>query len=71
MRSPRVPRAAGRRREPGQHRLISDRLGGGRVTFWTFVGMTMAVGGVLYFLGIKEQSGAFWGFSPVSSSSSC
>ncbi|MCB1464241.1 MAG: MFS transporter [Rhodobiaceae bacterium] len=41
---------------------VSDKYGGGRVTFWTFVGMIAAVGGVLYFLGIKEQPGAFWGF---------
>ena len=41
---------------------ISDRFGGGRVTFWTFLGMIVAVVGVLYFLGIKEQPGAFWGF---------
>jgi NNP family nitrate/nitrite transporter-like MFS transporter len=41
---------------------ISDKFGGGRVTFWTFVGMTFAVAGVLYFLATKDQSGAFWGF---------
>ncbi len=41
---------------------ISDRFGGGRVTFWVFVVMIAAVGGVLYFLSIKEQPGAFWGF---------
>ena len=41
---------------------ISDRFGGGRVTFWTFVLMAGAVGGVLFFIGIKEQPGAFWGF---------
>ena len=41
---------------------ISDKFGGGRVTFWTFALMTVAVGGVIYFLGIKEQPGAFWGF---------
>lgn len=41
---------------------ISDKFGGGRVTFWTFVVMIAAVGGVLYFLGIKDQPGAFWGF---------
>jgi NNP family nitrate/nitrite transporter-like MFS transporter len=29
---------------------------------WAFVGMSIAVGGVLYFLGIKDQPGAFWGF---------
>ena len=41
---------------------LSDRYGGGRVTFWVFMLMIVAVGGVLYFLGIKEQAGAFWGF---------
>ena len=41
---------------------IADRWGGGRVTFWTFAAMIAAVGGVLYFLGMKEQPGAFWGF---------
>ena len=41
---------------------ISDRYGGGRVTFWTFIGMIAAVGGVLYFLTIKDEPGAFWGF---------
>ena len=32
------------------------------MTFWTFVLMIAAVGGVLYFMAIKEQPGAFWGF---------
>ena len=41
---------------------ISDKYGGGRVTFWTFVLMIAAVAGVLFFLGIKDQPGAFWGF---------
>ena len=41
---------------------LSDKYGGGRVTFWVFVLMIAAVGGVLYFLGIKDQAGAFWGF---------
>ena len=41
---------------------ISDRVGGGRVTFWTFVSMIVAVLGVLYFLANKDQPGAFWGF---------
>jgi NNP family nitrate/nitrite transporter-like MFS transporter len=41
---------------------VSDKCGGGRVTFWTFLAMIAAVAGVLYFLGIKEQPGAFWGF---------
>ena len=41
---------------------VSDRYGGGRVTFWVFVLMIAAVAGVLYFLGIKDQPYAFWGF---------
>ena len=41
---------------------LSDRYGGGRVTFWVFAVMIGAVGGVLYFLGIKDQPDAFWGF---------
>jgi NNP family nitrate/nitrite transporter-like MFS transporter len=41
---------------------VSDRYGGGRVTFWTFGLMIAAVGGVLFFLSIRETPGAFWGF---------
>ena len=41
---------------------ISDRWGGGRVTFWVFLMMMAGVAGVLYFLGIKDQPNAFWGF---------
>ncbi len=41
---------------------VSDKYGGGRVTFWVFLLMIAAVAGVLVFLGIKEQPGAFWGF---------
>ncbi len=41
---------------------MSDKYGGGRVTFWTFILMILGVAGVLYFLGIKDQDGAFWGF---------
>ena len=41
---------------------ISDKWGGARVTFWIFLLMIVAVGGVLYFLSIKDQPGAFWGF---------
>jgi NNP family nitrate/nitrite transporter-like MFS transporter len=37
---------------------ISDKYGGGRVTFWVFVAMTAGVAGVLYFL----QAGSFSGF---------
>ncbi|GAB4349153.1 MAG: hypothetical protein Kow0026_04310 [Oricola sp.] len=41
---------------------ISDRFGGGRVTFWTFIGMIVAVWGVLQFLPADGQGGSFWGF---------
>jgi NNP family nitrate/nitrite transporter-like MFS transporter len=41
---------------------LSDKYGGGRVTFWVFIGMIIGVAGVLFFLGMKEQPGAFWGF---------
>jgi len=41
---------------------MADRYGGGRVTFWVFAAMIAGVGGVLYFLGIKTEPGAFWGF---------
>ena len=41
---------------------ISDKWGGARVTFWVFLLMIAAVAGVLYFLGIKDQPGAFMGF---------
>ncbi len=41
---------------------LSDRWGGGRVTFWTFLVMILAVGGVIYFIATKDEPGAFWGF---------
>ncbi|MGB8714656.1 MAG: MFS transporter [Onishia taeanensis] len=41
---------------------ISDRFGGARVTLWVFAAMIACVAGVLFFLGIKDQPGAFWGF---------
>jgi NNP family nitrate/nitrite transporter-like MFS transporter len=41
---------------------ISDRFGGGRVTLWTFLGMIVAVWGVLQFLPDNGQGGNFWGF---------
>jgi NNP family nitrate/nitrite transporter-like MFS transporter len=41
---------------------VADRYGGGRVTFWVFAVMIVAVLGVVYFLGIKDQPGAFWGY---------
>jgi len=41
---------------------ISDKFGGGRVTLATFLVMIAAAAGVLFFLGIEDQPGAFWGF---------
>ena len=41
---------------------VADRWGGGRVTFWVFLGMMLGVFGVITFIGLKEQPGAFWGF---------
>ncbi len=41
---------------------VSDKYGGGRVTFWTFLFMAVAVVGVLFFLSITTEPGAFWGF---------
>ncbi|MGE5546825.1 MAG: NarK family nitrate/nitrite MFS transporter [Solirubrobacterales bacterium] len=42
--------------------FLSDKFGGGRVTFWTFIVMMLAVAGVLYFLGHKAEPQAFTGF---------
>tara|TARA_R110002124_G_scaffold66612_2_gene181241 strand:- start:3686 stop:6418 length:2733 start_codon:yes stop_codon:yes gene_type:complete len=41
---------------------ISDRFGGGRVTFWTFLGMIIAVFGVIAFLPSDGAGGSFLGF---------
>ncbi|WP_188575895.1 nitrate/nitrite transporter [Azorhizobium oxalatiphilum] len=41
---------------------LADRHGGARVTIWAFVLMMIGVSGVLWFIGIREQPGAFWGF---------
>lgn len=42
---------------------ISDKFGGGRVTFWTFLAMIIAVFGVLQFLPSEASpDGNFWGF---------
>lgn len=42
---------------------VSDKFGGGRVTFWTFLGMIVAVFGVLQFLPSEASpDGNFWGF---------
>jgi NNP family nitrate/nitrite transporter-like MFS transporter len=41
---------------------LSDRLGGARVTFWNFVAMAAAAGGVILFLPAGGQGGSFPGF---------
>lgn len=41
---------------------VADRFGGGRVTFWTFVGMIVAVFGVISFLPANGGPGSFAGF---------
>ncbi|GFE63260.1 NarK family nitrate/nitrite MFS transporter [Litoreibacter roseus] len=42
---------------------VSDKFGGGRVTFWTFLAMIVAVFGVLQFLPSEAvPTGNFWGF---------
>jgi len=43
---------------------ISDRFGGGRVTFWVFLGMIASVFGVISFLPSTPEAadGSFWGF---------
>jgi len=38
---------------------LSDKLGGARVTFWNFIVMTVAVGGVLWFLNTRDFAGFF------------
>ncbi|WP_160288074.1 nitrate/nitrite transporter [Pseudomonas knackmussii] len=41
---------------------LADRFGGARISLCVFVAMAACVFGVLFFIGIKEQPGAFWGF---------
>jgi NNP family nitrate/nitrite transporter-like MFS transporter len=41
---------------------LADKLGGARVTFWNFIVMALAVGGVLYFLPSGPSGGSFGGF---------
>jgi MFS transporter, NNP family, nitrate/nitrite transporter len=41
---------------------LADKLGGAPVTFWNFVVMACAVGGVLYFLPSGPLGGSFAGF---------
>jgi NNP family nitrate/nitrite transporter-like MFS transporter len=41
---------------------LSDKIGGAPVTFWNFLAMALAVGGVLYFLPSGPSGGNFYGF---------
>ncbi len=41
---------------------LADKLGGAPVTFWNFIAMAIAVGGVLYFLPSGPSGGNFYGF---------
>ena len=42
---------------------VSDKFGGGRVTFYVFIGMIISVWGVLQFLpSAADADGNFWGF---------
>ena len=41
---------------------LSDKMGGAKVTFWNFIVMALAVGGVLYFLPSGPSHGHFAGF---------
>lgn len=36
-----------------------DRIGGGRITFWVFIAMSLGVTGVLYAIGMKGDPSAF------------
>ena len=37
----------------------SDRIGGGRITFWVFIAMSIGVAGVLYAIGLKGSAMSF------------
>ena len=41
---------------------ISDRIGGGRVTFWVFAVLALGVALLLVFLGLGNTGVGFWGF---------
>ncbi len=41
---------------------LADKVGGAAVTFWNFIAMAAAVGGVLYFLPSGPSGGNFFGF---------
>lgn len=42
--------------------MLSDKLGGARVTQWSFIGMILCVCSILYFLPENGQGGSFAGF---------
>lgn len=41
---------------------LSDKIGGAKVTQWVFIGMMIAVAGVIFFLPHDGVGGNFWGF---------
>lgn len=41
---------------------LADKIGGAVVTFWNFLGMALALSGVIYFVAHKADPGAFMGF---------
>jgi len=41
---------------------LADRIGGGRVTFWVFVVLTLGVALLLFFLSLGDTGVGFWGF---------
>lgn len=41
---------------------LSDKIGGAKVTQWVFIGMMIAVAGVIFFLPQDGVGGNFWGF---------
>ncbi|KKW68817.1 nitrate/nitrite transporter NarK [Lampropedia cohaerens] len=45
--------------------IVSDKLGGARVTLWTFIGMVLAVLALLVFLPREGRDGNFMGFLAV------
>jgi len=44
---------------------MSDKLGGAPVTFWNFIVMAVAAGGVIAFLPRNGSTGNFWGFLAI------
>ena len=65
--SDRLPRASGGRAGALLYWLDRRSVGGARVTLVVFLVMMAGTVGVLYFLSVKDQPGAFVGFSRASS----